>query len=89
MRDSAVGFQCPECVKEGVRTTRSGRTAYGGLRPTNAGITSMVIIGLNAAVGSPSWSTGGPPSRLVDYLALRPNGLCVFPTRVGLEITRR
>jgi hypothetical protein len=33
MRDSAVGFQCPECVKEGSRSTRSGRTAYGGLRP--------------------------------------------------------
>ena len=50
MRDSAVGFQCPDCVKEGARSTRSGRTAYGGLRPSNAGITSMVIIGLNVLV---------------------------------------
>ena len=50
MRDSAVGFQCPDCVKEGARTTRSARTAYGGLRPTNAGITSMVIIGVNVLV---------------------------------------
>ena len=33
MRDAAVGFQCVECVKEGAKTTRSGRTAYGGLRP--------------------------------------------------------
>ena len=45
MRDAAVGFQCPECVAEGAKSTRSGRTAYGGLRPTNASITSGVIIG--------------------------------------------
>ena len=68
MRDSAVGFQCPECVKEGSRSTRSGRTAYGGLRPTNAGITSMVIIGINIAVWVAILATGGRASRLVDYL---------------------
>ena len=50
MIPASVGFQCPECVKEGSRETRSGRTAYGGLRPTNAGITSMVIIAINIAV---------------------------------------
>ena len=50
MRDSAVGFQCPECIKEGARSTRSGRTAYGGLRPSDAGITSMVIIGINVLI---------------------------------------
>ena len=59
MRDSAVGFQCPDCVKEGARTTRSARTAYGGLRPTNAGITSMVIIGVNVLVWLGALATGG------------------------------
>ena len=79
MRDSAVGFQCPECVKEGSRSTRSGRTAYGGLRPSNAGITSMVIIGINIAVWVAILATGGRASRLLDYLGLRPNGLCCHP----------
>src|SRR6188508_3258809 len=74
MRDSAVGFQCPDCVKEGSRSTRSGRTAYGGLRPTNAGITSMVVIGINVAVWLAIMVTGGRGSRLLDYLVLRPNG---------------
>jgi membrane associated rhomboid family serine protease len=77
MRDAAVGFQCPECVAEGRRTTRSGRTAYGGLRPTNASITSGVLIGISVAVWVAILATGGSGSRLVDLLGLRPRGLCV------------
>jgi membrane associated rhomboid family serine protease len=88
MRDSAVGFQCPDCVKEGARSTRSGRTAYGGLRPTNAGITSMVIIGINVVVWLAVLVTGGRTSRLLDYLVLRPNGLCDVPGQGGFEITQ-
>ena len=77
MRDAAVGFQCPECVAEGKKSTRSGRTAYGGLRPTNASITSGVLIGINAAVWLAILVTGGSGSRLVQLLGLRPNGLCL------------
>jgi membrane associated rhomboid family serine protease len=76
MRDSAVGFQCPDCVKEGARSTRSGRTAYGGLRPTNAAITSMVIIGINVLVWLMVVASGGRGSKLVDALALTPVGRC-------------
>ena len=77
MRDAAVGFQCPECVAEGRKTTRSGRTAYGGLRPTNASITSGVLIGINVAVWLAILASGGSGSRLVDVLGLRPSGLCL------------
>lgn len=77
MRDAAVGFQCPTCVAEGAKTTRSGRTAYGGLRPTNAGITSMVIIAINAAVWLVLSTTGRYASALYDRLALLPDGRCV------------
>lgn len=76
MNDAAVGFQCPGCIAEGAKTTRSGRTAYGGLRPTDASRTSMVLIVLNAAVWLGITLTGGSGSRLVDLLALRPSGLC-------------
>ncbi len=76
MRDAAVGFQCPECVAEGRRTTRSGRTAFGGLRPTNAATTSFVLIGINVFVWLSIMATGGNASRVLAWLELRPNGLC-------------
>jgi membrane associated rhomboid family serine protease len=76
MRPAAVGFQCPDCVKEGAKTTRAARTAYGGLRPTDASLTSMVLIALNAGVWIAILATGGNDSRLVDWLALRPQGFC-------------
>jgi membrane associated rhomboid family serine protease len=77
MNDAAVGFQCPNCIAEGKKTTRAGRTAYGGLLSTNATLTSGVIIAINAAVWFAITVTGGNSSRLVDLLALRPNGLCI------------
>jgi membrane associated rhomboid family serine protease len=79
MRPAAVGFQCPECVKEGAKATRSGRTAYGGLRPTDASVTSGVIIALNAAVWIAVLASGGNSGRLVEWLMLRTQGICFVP----------
>ena len=94
MRDAAVGFQCPSCVAEGARTTRSGRTAYGGLRSANPGLTSMVLIAINALVFIAIAATGGFRSRLYDALALLPQGRCAsladpstFYPRVASEQT--
>lgn len=77
MRDAAVGFQCPTCVSEGARSTRQGRTAYGGPRSANPALTSMVLIGLNVAVWLGLVATGGLRSRFYDVLALLPRGRCV------------
>lgn len=79
MRPAAVGFQCPECVSEGAKTTRSGRTAYGGLRPTDASLTSGVLIALNAGVWIAIMATGGRSSRLIDWLMMRPGAACGYP----------
>lgn len=76
MRDAAVGFQCVECVKAGAKDTRSGRTAYGGLRPTDASTTSIGLIVVNVAAWIGILATGGFGGRAFDWLALRPKGLC-------------
>jgi membrane associated rhomboid family serine protease len=70
MRQAAVGFQCPTCVQEGARSTRQGRTTYGGKRSDNPALTSQVLIGINVAVWVLITATGGAASIWVDRLAL-------------------
>lgn len=76
MRPAAVGFQCPECVNEGARSTRSSRATYGGRRSGNPVLTSQVLIGINLAVWLLIMVTGGSSSRWVERLALLPRGRC-------------
>jgi len=76
MRDAAVGFQCPDCVKEAAKGSRQNRAMYGGERSADPRLTSYVIIGINAIVWLAIAVTGGSRSKLVDLLALRPNGYC-------------
>jgi membrane associated rhomboid family serine protease len=87
MRDAAVGFQCPTCVAEGARSTRSIQAPYGGSRSTNPALTSLVLIGLNVAVWLAIMVTGRSSSALVDRLGLRPDGFCVAGTLVDISRT--
>ena len=79
MNSAAVGFHCPNCVKEANRGSRQGRTPYGGQRVSDPRLTTFVLIGVNVAVWLLIQATGGRASTLIDKLALRPNGLCVEP----------
>jgi membrane associated rhomboid family serine protease len=73
MNSAAVGFQCPNCVKEGSKGTRTGRLPYGGERTGNPALTSIGLIILNAAVWLAIAADGGTnSSRLVDKLAIVP-----------------
>ena len=83
MRTAAVGFQCPSCVKEGAKSTRSPRGRFGGRPSGNPAATSMVLIGLNAVVFLLITATGGAASRLVDRLALLPVGRCESTLHAG------
>ena len=73
MNSASVGFQCPSCLKEGAKSTRTGRLPYGGVRVANPTLATMVLIGLNVAVWLAITADGGNGSTLVDKLALVPN----------------
>lgn len=85
MRDAAVGFQCVECIKEGAKSTRSGRTTFGGIRPTDASTTSLALIVINVAVWVAIVATGGFSGQIFDWLALRPKGLCLVGAEGGFD----
>lgn len=72
MLPAAVGFQCPSCVKEGAKSTRSGLSPYGGQRSSNPALTSQVVIGLNVLV----WIAITAVPKLLETLALIPAGRC-------------
>ncbi len=50
MTPASVGFQCPTCIKDGAKSTRTGRLPYGGERSANPALTSFVLIGINIAL---------------------------------------
>lgn len=76
MISAAVGFQCPDCVREGARQTRQNEGPFGGQRSRNPALTSIVLIGLNAVVWLAITLTGAGSSALVRLLALVPLGRC-------------
>ncbi len=49
MNDASVGFQCPECVREGQKSVRQAHTVFGGRVGADANVTK-VLIGLNVVV---------------------------------------
>jgi membrane associated rhomboid family serine protease len=50
MNDASVGFQCPECVREGRKTVRQSRTVFGGRVSQDPGQATRVLVGLNVGV---------------------------------------
>ena len=81
MRDAAVGFQCPNCVHEGAKQTRSGRTAYGGEHSSNPALTSITLISINVFVWLLILGTNGTARVILE----RGGAVGIFPegTRIA------
>ena len=80
MVPAAVGFQCPACVKDGLRETRQYQARFGGTQSRNARITSIVIIVINAAVWGIIQLAGPWRYRVIEFLGLSPVGTCLDST---------
>jgi membrane associated rhomboid family serine protease len=50
MIDASVGFQCPDCVREGNKGVREARTSLGGRLTGDAGRVTKVLIAINVLV---------------------------------------
>jgi len=59
MRDAAVGFQCPSCVADGLKSVRQPRTMAGGVISANVGRVSFALIAINVAVFIAQLATAG------------------------------
>ncbi|MDR1431159.1 MAG: rhomboid family intramembrane serine protease [Propionibacteriaceae bacterium] len=79
MISAAVGFQCPDCVAEGMRQTRQNQGPYGGPRSQRPELTTMVIIGINVVV----WLLQFVSPRIVDMLMLTSYGRCMAVGQQG------
>jgi membrane associated rhomboid family serine protease len=75
MHQASVGFQCPDCVREGAKSVRQPRTAFGG-RPVGDALVTQVLIGINVALFVLLLVTGGSGSDLLPRLWLSPTTLC-------------
>ncbi|MFI6831002.1 MULTISPECIES: rhomboid family intramembrane serine protease [unclassified Kribbella] len=50
MNSASVGFQCPSCFNEGVKSVPRTRTSLGGVARVNGQIVTIVIVALNVLV---------------------------------------
>ncbi|MER7558851.1 rhomboid family intramembrane serine protease [Nocardioides sp. NPDC126508] len=79
MASASVGFQCPECVKEGHRSVRQPKRFTSARIGFRALPVTLSLIGVNVLVWLSIVLTGGHASRVVGELALFVSGYCRTP----------
>ena len=71
MTSASVGFQCPDCIAAGARTTRAPRTVAGGSIAATQGRVTLVILGLIIATFVLQFAVPGFENRFTqDNLAV-------------------
>lgn len=68
MNAAPVGFQCPECIREGKASVRQPRTVLGGKPREQGDLVTKVLIGVNAGIWLIGMIVGA--DRLLEPLAL-------------------
>jgi membrane associated rhomboid family serine protease len=66
MIPASVGFQCPECVREGNKSVRQARTVFGGRVTDDPGWVSKVLIGINVVAFVLQQSVSGFTTRFFE-----------------------
>ncbi|MEI7056362.1 rhomboid family intramembrane serine protease [Nocardioides sp. CCNWLW239] len=79
MTGASVGFQCPECVREGQKSVRQPKRFTGARVSFRALPVTFSLIGVNVLVWLSIVLTGGSASRIADFFALRLQGYCLTP----------
>lgn len=74
MRQASVGFQCPECVKQGASEARQAKTMFGGTFVGESNIVTVSLIAINVVVWILALATGGIDGEFVRKLILIPQG---------------
>jgi membrane associated rhomboid family serine protease len=78
MAAASVGFQCPECVREGRRSIRPAKTMYGGRARAGANevtlglVALIVLVFLSTVASGASFSGGSGTSDVYQRFALVP-----------------
>jgi len=71
MVDASVGFQCPDCVREGNRDIRVGRTLSGGVIHRDPALVTKILVGLNVAVYVLQYLSDGAVNERFEMIGLR------------------
>lgn len=82
MRSAAVGHQCPDCVKEGSKSARPIKAAYGG-RARSAPYVTRTLLGVNVLMLLLTTSGAGLVQGNTDNALFR--RLALIPTAIGFR----
>ena len=84
MNEASVGFQCPECVREGRQAQPAARTAFGGSQAGRNGWVTKALIGLNVIMYIVIVAAGGVRAAVGNGSSLIAGGATRLDVQLGV-----